>query len=240
MVNSLAETSLPESHYDACVLNGWLDQQNDPNETLGAAFSLLKPRGVLYLIAPNGGSYRSLLRREMSSAIYSTTESLRQLLVAQGFVDFIDLTQPASWEAEIESARSSGSLRLNHRQLKALRAALEREDAGKLSNGRDEYLVCLARKPLTRYDPTVAASRDTGVRERLEGRLVAGPSSGDGRVFLVRAGVKHWVTSVGWLKSRNMSLSDVMQVSLSDLGCIIEGCSLSDCSGRPPRKPPAA
>jgi SAM-dependent methyltransferase len=233
---SISGANLPESHYDACVMNEILEQFPDPKETLSAALGLLKPGGVLYLITPNWSSYRSLLRREQWSAIvpairhyYFTFQSLKYLLADLGFIEVMDLSQPANFESEIESARTSGTLGLNHRQLKSLRARIVKEDAGKLSNGRAENLVCWARKPQIPYEPVVALSRETGSRTRLEGRLVCGDGQlpEDRRVFLVRGGLKHWVTSVNWLKTQGLSLSDVVQVPASDLDCIIEGCPLS-------------
>jgi SAM-dependent methyltransferase len=231
----LEAVGLPASYYDACVLIEVAEHLRYPRKTFEEVFRVLKPGGVLYLTTPNWGSYRSLLRREEWSPMiptghlfYFAGPSMTRLLQAVGFIDILDLTHPADFDAEVEEARASGTLRLNDQQLRLMHQRTAGEDADKLTNGRGEGLIFCARKPWSGLDPVVAEVLEPDAKFRLEGRLITGPGTTpeDQKVFYVRKGQKNWVTSVNWIIERNMSLSDAIQVSRAELRSLVEGPSL--------------
>lgn len=59
-----------------------------------------------------------------------------------------------------------------------------------------------------------------------EGRLIRRPGASveDGKVYLVKDGIKHWVVSAHWLKQHGYNFpADVQLVSAQDLATIPEG-----------------
>jgi SAM-dependent methyltransferase len=194
----LGETGLPESYYDACVLINVAENLPDPEDTFREVFRLLKPGGVVYITTPNWAGFRCLLRREdwrTRSLPCFTALTLERMAASLGFVDFLDLSDPADLTAEISEARASRTLQLSEQELKTLRDRIAKEDANRLSNGRGEILCCWARKPRSRFDAITADCRETESLALLEGRLVTGPGTTpeDQRVFLVRGRRKYWV-----------------------------------------------
>jgi SAM-dependent methyltransferase len=188
----LAETRLPESHFDACVLIHFLQPSTDLDSMLREVFRIVKPAGVVYITTPNSTPDPSPLQPEHGRQNL-TAVSMQRLLMHLGFTGIVSLSEPGNLDDKIDA---SGDVR-----------------------------CFLARKPRSRLDPIVAHSRETESLDLLEDKLVVGPGNTpeEQRVFIVRDRQKYWVTSVDWLKKRNRSLNDVVQVSKSDLDCLIEG-----------------
>jgi len=236
-VCDLREARLPDNQFDACVLIEVAEHLPYPRSTLTEAFHLLKPGGMLYVTTPNFASFRSLLRREDWAAMiptghlyYFTVDSLCKLLTAVGFCRVINLTPPAQFDSEVETARADGSLRVTPAQLESIRRQVAAEDAAKLFNGRGEGLVMCAIKPRFDHDAIVASLRLSKPMPELENKLVCAPGSSaeDGKVYFVREGRKHWVTSVNWLHQHGMRLEQTIQVDREVIDSILQGPPLME------------
>jgi hypothetical protein len=107
-----------------------------------------------------------------------------------------------------------------------LKVRLFSEDADKVSNGRTESLVLCAQKPMP---GGVRASRKAMASTTpLESKLVKASKllgvSEDTRVFYIDQGVKHWVTSAGWIATRGLRFpEDLLLVPPQDLAAVPEG-----------------
>jgi SAM-dependent methyltransferase len=218
----LREARFPEAEFDACVLIEVAEHLPYPNQTFTEVFRVLKPGGTVYVTTPNWGSFHSLLQREEWGAViptghlyYFKPASIAHLLGSIGFTEILDLTPPGNYAAILAESRASRSLRLDDAALSTLTSQIEREDAGKLSNARGDGLTCIARKPLA---GTVCGPH------KLEGKLVQG--SDDQKIYLVRDGQKHWVTSSEWLLKRGMRLEDTQKISHDDLNSLLIGSPL--------------
>jgi hypothetical protein len=161
---------------------------------------------------------------------YFTAGSLGKLLTSIGFCRVINLTPPALFDSELESARAAGTLRVTSAELESVRRRTAAEDAAKLFNGRGEGLVMCAIKPRFEHDAVVASLRFSKPMPELEGKLVSAPgdSAEDRKVYLVREGRKHWVTSVNWLHQHGIRLEQTIQIDREVIDSILQGPPLME------------
>ncbi len=96
------------------------------------------------------------------------------------------------------------------------------EDAAKISNGRGEGLVLCAQKP---SGPGAEASRKTTPSAAdLENKLVQASEGAHDKIFYVRDGVRHWVTSREWADRRGLRFpEDIVKASAQQLFGLPEG-----------------
>jgi hypothetical protein len=190
---------------------------------------------MLYVTTPNFASFRSLLQRGDWPAViptghlyYFADDTLRKLLTSIGFTRLINLTLPAHLDSELDSVRANGGLQISRTDLEEIRQQTAIEDATKLSNGRGEGLVMCALKPRSERDVIVASLRSSKLMPVLDDKLVrrSGESVEDQKVYLVREGRKHWVTTVDWLHKHGMRLEQTVQVDREVLDNILTGPSL--------------
>jgi len=231
-LSNLGDAHLPDNHFDACVLIEVAEHLGSPRATFEQVFQVLKPGGVLYLTTPNFGSYAALFGREEWMAIiptghlyYFTFATISRMLTSVGFEEPVNLTPPAEFEVELERSRTTVSRALTDAGIESIRHRTFSEDRGLIVNGRGEGLVVCARKPRSSSDALVASLRFNGQLPDFEGALIASPS--DGKVYLVKKSVRHWVTSVEWLHRHGMRLEDTIQVSAGQIQAMLEGPALS-------------
>ena len=88
----LSEQSLPDSHFDAVVLNHVIEHLHDPMDTLRRIWKLLKPNGQISIATPNfasnghryfGADWFALM--PPTHLVLFTEKSLRDALIACGF-----------------------------------------------------------------------------------------------------------------------------------------------------------
>ena len=234
-VCDLREARLPDNHFDACVLIEVAEHLPYPRVTFTEVFRLLKPGGMVYVTTPNFSSFRAMLQREDWQAViptghlyYFSADSLGKLLTSIGFIQLINLTLPARLDSELDSARGNGTLRMGPTDLAEIRRQAAIEDDTKLSNARGEGLVICAVKPRSEHDVIGASVRFSGSSPGLDGRLVRVPGDDveDQKVYLVREGLKHWVTTVEWLHNHGMRLEETIQIEREVLDSILTGSPL--------------
>lgn len=234
-VCDLREARLPANHFDACVMIEAIEHLPFPKVTLTEVFRLLKPGGMVYLTAPNFGSFRALLEREEWKPViptghlyYFTADSLSRMLHGVGFERLVNLTPPASFETEMTAIRAEGQTAMTESFVEAIQKRCAAEDANKLTNGRSERLVLCALKPRSRGREGEASLRFTDPTPLLDGQLLAsaGDTLEDQKVYLINDGLKHWVTSVDWLTRRGRSLSETTFVERELLRRFIPGAPL--------------
>ena len=231
----LRDASLPANHFDACVLIEVAEHLPHPTDTFAEAFRVLKPGGMLYITTPNFASFRSLLQRDEWKPViptghlyYFTVDSLTKLLARIGYVDAIDLSFPAIFDADLSAIASEGGSVSWRVDVEVLRARTAAEDWMKASNGRAEGLVLCARKPWLPHETLLAALRFTGVLPSLEGKLirVPGTSAEDQKVYFISGGRKHWVVTTEWLAKRGLRLEDTIEADRDVLARFFLGTPL--------------
>ena len=232
---NLRDAALTANQFDACVLIEVAEHLPHPKETFSEVFRVLKPGGILYVTTPNFASFRSLLQREAWKPVipsghlyYFTAESLTKLLAGIGYVDPIDLSLPASLEAEIEAITTGGGSISWRADVEKIRERTAAEDRMKASNGRGEGLILCAKKPRQPHETSIAALRFAGIAPPLEGKLVRvhGISAEDQKVYFVLGGRKHWVVTTDWLAKRGMRLEDTIEVDHEVLASFLGGAAL--------------
>ena len=171
-VSVLAEAEFPSGFVDAAVMNEVIEHLPDPAATLADAFRILKPGGWISVTTPNFACYRSLLMKEDWTPIipsghlyYFTGETLDRMLRAAGFAEVIEFTGPAAFDGALKFARDQGKLRAE--DWEAVRDTLDREDADKVNNRRDEALIVCARKAVS-GPPALRAQSKVSDTERWE------------------------------------------------------------------------
>jgi hypothetical protein len=128
----------------------------------------------------------------------------------------------------LDAVRAAGNSRIDPATLKEIRRQVAVEDTGKLFNGRSEGLIMCAVKPRLGYETASASLRYSGQLPNLDGKLVSASGRGmEGhKVYLVRNGRKHWVSTVDWLHEHEMQIDQAALVGREVLDCILSGPDL--------------
>jgi len=218
-VSVLAEAEFPSGYVDAAVMNEVIEHLPDPAATLAETYRILKPGGWITVTTPNFTCYRSQLMKQDWGPIipsghlyYFTGDTLDRMLRKAGFAEVIEFTGHASFEAALKFAREEGKLRAE--DWETLRDAMDREDAGKLANRRDEGLIVCARKAVGGPLSLRARMRESGAEE-LEGKIVQARASDAGKAWYIHKGVRYWVTAE-WIANYGWRLDEIETVDRLD------------------------
>jgi SAM-dependent methyltransferase len=218
-VSVLADAGFPAGYVDAAVMNEVIEHLPDPAAALAETYRILKPGGWMTVTTPNFTCYRSQLMKEEWNPIipsghlyYFTGETLEQMLRAAGFAEVIHFTPPASFDSALEFAKTEGKLRVD--DWEALRETMDREDAPKLTNQRDEGLILCARKAVS--GPLALRARiRTPDLDDIEGKIMQARVGDEGKSYYIHKGVRYWVTAE-WVARRGIRLDQIERVDRLD------------------------